>query len=88
MAILRKFADFSQKNVQNYNREQNVIKEIFMNTYTVKRLRLLQFLVNKGFKDYVVIPDPTTNKNYNWFIFEKTPELEEALREYYSKLGK
>lgn len=59
-----------------------------MNTYTVKRLRLLQFLVNKGFKEYVVIPDPTTNKNYNWFIFERTPELEAALREYYSRLDK
>lgn len=54
-------------------------------TYTVKRLRLLTWLVNRGFKDYTIIPDPTSTKNYNWFVFEKTEALEEALAEYFSK---
>lgn len=57
-------------------------------TYTVKRLRLLQFLVNKGFKDYTIIPDPTSTKNYNWFVFENTEALEEALNEYFSRKEK
>lgn len=54
-------------------------------TYTVKRLRLLTWLVNRGFKDYDIIPDPTSTKNYNWFVFENTEALEEAVNEYFSK---
>ena len=53
-------------------------------TYTVKRLRLLTWLVNRGFKDYTIIPDPTSTKNYNWFVFENTEALEEAVNEYFS----
>lgn len=53
-------------------------------TYTVKRLRLLQFLVNKGFRNYTIIPDPTSTKNYNWFVFENTEALEEAVKEYFA----
>ena len=53
-------------------------------TYTVKRLRLLTWLVNRGFKDYTIIPEPTSTKNYNWFVFENTEALEEAVNEYFS----
>lgn len=53
-------------------------------TFTVKRLRLLQFLVERGFKDYTVVPDPTTNKNFNWFLFENSPELEAAVNDYFT----
>ena len=38
--------------------------------YIVKRIRLLNFLISKGFKNYEIIPDPTSTKKYNWFIFE------------------
>ena len=55
-------------------------------TYVVKRLRLLQFLVERGFKEYTIIPDPTSNKGFSWFLFSRTPELEAALDEYYSHL--
>jgi hypothetical protein len=44
--------------------------------------------VNKGFKDYTIIPDPTSTKNYNWFVFENTEALEEALNEYFSRKEK
>lgn len=54
-------------------------------TYTVKRLRLLQYLVNKGFKEYTIIPDPTSTKKYNWFIFQNSKELEQAVNEYFSE---
>jgi hypothetical protein len=53
-------------------------------TYTVKRLRLLQYLVSRGFKDYTVIPDPTSSKNYNWFIFENSDALQEAINNYFA----
>jgi hypothetical protein len=52
--------------------------------YVVKRLRLLQFLVNEGFKEYTVIPDPTSNKGFSWFLFNRSPELEAALEEYFA----
>jgi hypothetical protein len=53
--------------------------------YTVKRSRLLQFLKENGFTTYKVIPDPTSTKGYNWFLFTNTPELEECLEKYFSQ---
>lgn len=53
--------------------------------YYVKKLRLLNFLVQRGLRDYTVIPDPTSYKGYNWFVYKYTPELHEALEEYFSQ---
>lgn len=61
-------------------------------TYFVKRLRLLNYLISKGFSDYKVIPDPTATpkegKVYNWFVFDTTPELLETISEYFRNLNK
>jgi predicted aspartyl protease len=46
----------------------------------------LSYLKDKGFTSYEVIPDPT-NPKYNWFLFENTPELENAVEEYFAGLG-
>lgn len=56
--------------------------------YYVKRLRLLNYLIQKNFRDYEVIPDPTSNKGYNWFVFKRTPELNKALEEYFEQFEK
>ena len=59
-----------------------------MNTdelYYCKRLRTLNFLISRGFRDYEVIPDPTSHKGYNWFIFKRTPEFDAAVEEYFSQ---
>ena len=53
--------------------------------YYVKRLRLLNFLIQKGFRDYEVVPDPTSRKGYNWFLFKYTDELHAALEEYFGQ---
>jgi hypothetical protein len=53
--------------------------------YIVKRIRLLDFLVSKGFKDYKVIPDPTSTKKYNWFIFEDNEQIRAAANEYFEQ---
>lgn len=53
--------------------------------YIVKRIRLLDFLVSKGFKDYKVIPDPTSTKKYNWFIFEDSEEIRATANEYFEQ---
>lgn len=53
--------------------------------YYVKRLRLLNYLLELGFRDYEVIPDPTSHKNYNWFVFKKTPELIAAVEKYHAQ---
>lgn len=55
----------------------------------VKRLRLLQYLIDRGFTEYKIIPDPTTTKTgYNWFVFKKTPELKEVVDDYFASLKK
>ena len=53
--------------------------------YFVKRLRLLNWLISKGFTDYEVIPDPTSHKGYNWFMYKRTPEFDAAITEYFAQ---
>lgn len=57
------------------------------NLYFVKRLRLLNFLIERGFKNYEVIPDPTSHKNYNWFVYKRTPEFDKAVEEYFEQFN-
>ena len=54
--------------------------------YYVKRLRLLNYLISLGFTKYEVIPDPTSKKGYNWFVFKRTPELNKVVEEYFAQL--
>ena len=55
--------------------------------YSCKRLRLLQFLMERGFMPESEIPDPT-NIRYKWWIFRNTPELEIAIDEYFERYQK
>ena len=50
--------------------------------YTCKRLRMLEYLKMRGFKPEVTIPD-ATNPRYNWWLFEYTPELQQAVSDYF-----
>lgn len=50
--------------------------------YTCKRLRLLQYLMERGFTPEATIPDPT-NPKYKWWLFNNSCELETALEEYF-----
>ena len=52
--------------------------------YTVKRLRLLEFLLDKGFTVVKTIPDPN-NPKYKWWLFENSVELEAVVTEYFSR---
>lgn len=54
--------------------------------YTVKRMRLLKYLLDHGFTHYEVIPDPT-NPKFNWFLFENSPELEAVIEAYFDELN-
>lgn len=51
--------------------------------YTCKRLRLLEFLKNKGFIPAMTLPD-VNNPRYNVWRFKNTPELEDAIDEYFA----
>jgi hypothetical protein len=53
--------------------------------YTCKRLRLLEYLKKKGFTPKATIPDPT-NTNYNWWLFDNTPEFEQCVNEYFEQM--
>jgi hypothetical protein len=52
--------------------------------YTVKRLRLLEYLMNLGFEPYKTIPD-ADNPKYKWWLFENSAELEGAINAYFGK---
>ena len=53
--------------------------------YCCKRLRLLQHLVELGYKPEKTIPDPT-NPSYNWFLFRNSRELEMEIDNYFEAL--
>lgn len=53
--------------------------------FFVKRLRMLNWMISKGFTEYEVIPDPTSKKGYNWFMFKRTPEFDAAVEEYFTQ---
>lgn len=53
--------------------------------YTVKRLRLLQYLKERGHMESATIPDPT-NPKYNWWLFDNTPELEMDIEAYFNNI--
>jgi hypothetical protein len=54
-------------------------------TFCVKRMKMLSYLVDKGFTEYEIIPDPTSTKGYKWFIFKNSEALEEAITEYFAQ---
>ena len=53
--------------------------------YTCKRLRLLKYLMDRGFKPFTTIPEPN-NHNMHWWLFKNTPELEKCVDEYFKEL--
>lgn len=56
--------------------------------YTVKRLRLLNYLCNeKNLYPECQMPDPT-NPRYSWYRYRNTPELEAYLDEWFMKYKK
>lgn len=54
--------------------------------YTVKRMRLLDYLIKLGFEPCAECPDATNWRFKNW-IFENTPELEAAVEKYFEDLN-
>lgn len=55
--------------------------------YVCKRLRMCNYLMDKGFEPYKVAPD-RNNPKYNVFIFTATPDLNQAVIEYINKIPK
>jgi hypothetical protein len=52
--------------------------------YYCKRLRLLDYLIRKGFRAVGTMPD-FNNPSYKVWKFENSPELEAALAEYFAE---
>lgn len=61
------------------------MNETFKRHYTCKRLRMCEYLIKQGFTPTATIPD-ATNPRFNWWLFEKTPELDAAVEEYFEKI--
>lgn len=53
--------------------------------YTCKRLRLLQYLLEKGFEPATTVPDPS-NYRYNMWLFKNTESLQQTVEEYFNNL--
>lgn len=55
-----------------------------MKQYFCTRPRLYTFLINKGFRPTEVVPH-FDNPNYHVWVFDKTPELEEAVEAFFNR---
>lgn len=53
--------------------------------YICKRLRMLSYLRERGFEAIGTMPD-IENPNYNVWIFDNSPELEQAIDGYFRAL--
>ena len=53
--------------------------------YTVKRMRMLDWLCNRGFYPEYSVRDKN-NPRYNVWKYKNSPELEEAIDEYFTQL--
>lgn len=49
--------------------------------YICKRLRLLDYLMEKGFKPKKTLPD-ARNPKYNVWIFDNSPELADSVEDF------
>lgn len=54
--------------------------------YVCRRLRLLNHLKSKGFLPYQTQPD-INNPRFNVWLYEETPELRNAIEDYYNGEG-
>ena len=55
--------------------------------YSCKRMRLLNFLMERGFYPEATVPDPQ-NIKYKWWLFRNNKELETSISEYFSQYKK
>ena len=55
--------------------------------YVCKKMRLLTYLMSKGYM-YIKIDKDKTNPNYSVWIFEDTPELRKEVSRYYENIPK
>ena len=53
--------------------------------YVCRRMKLCGFLLKKGFQYIEVVPD-RYNPRFNCWLFKNTPELKNAVEEYYSEI--
>ena len=53
--------------------------------YTVKRLKMLEWMLNRGFEPIKDIPDPN-NWRYKHWIFKNSPEFEDAVDAYFENM--
>lgn len=55
-----------------------------MNTFRCYSIRVCDYLTRKGFQ-YITVCQDIKIPNFNNWIFEKTPELQAALDEYFAE---
>lgn len=63
-------------------REQSMRTE--MKFYVCRRIRLLSYLLDRGF-NFIETRQDRNNPKYKVWIFIDTPDLEKAIKDYYSQ---
>lgn len=53
--------------------------------YICKRMRMMSYLVEKGFTYEATIPD-MTNPKFSCWLFRSSPELQEAIDDYFAQI--
>lgn len=53
--------------------------------YVCRRMKLCGYLLKKGFNYEKVVPDKY-NERFNCWLFKDSPELRNAIEEYYSEV--
>lgn len=53
--------------------------------YLCRKIRLFEFLANKGFRPKKTLVDKYDSKRFVW-LYDNTPELENAVKEYYRNI--
>ena len=69
-----------KEKMKNENNNNLLHGEVFC----CKRLRLLEALLDAGFKPYATVPEPN-NFTYNNWLFRNSPSLEKFLTNYFDE---
>lgn len=70
--------------MQDNNKDKYEYRQIKGKYYCCKRLKMLEWLINEGFRPTHKAPD-INNPTYTVWFFDNSDGLEEAVNEYYRR---
>ena len=77
---------FIKSSLRNLRKSKDRREEKMENKFYCPRMKLLSYLSDHGFKYVDVVPN-LRNPNYFVWVYEKTPELMEAIANFYKEIN-